>query len=167
MCSSDLAAHSVSPTFAQLNSCMVAPPGKADRIACEEHSALGLELVELVVALLLGVSLEFDEEDPQAEKARTSPRTGTTVRFRRTRPMRALWLRRDRAVVDDKGVLPNGSWCACGSTMYPLKSPLKRKLLGQRFQPTGPQARACHSDCQPACVEDCSIAAHSALSARR
>jgi len=100
---------------------------------------LGLELVELVVALLLGVSLELDEEDPQAEKARTSPRTGTTVRFRRTRPMRALWLRRDRAVVDDKGVLPNGSWCACGSTIYPLKPALKRKLLGQRFQPTGPR----------------------------
>ena len=86
------AAHSVSPTFAQVNSCMVAPPGRADRIACEEQSALGLESFELVVVgPLLGVSaLEFDEEDPQAEKARTSPRTGTTVRFRRTRLLRAL-----------------------------------------------------------------------------
>ena len=74
------AAHSVSPTFAQLNSCMVAPPGRADRIACEEQSALGLESVELVVGLLFGVSFERDEEDPQAEKARTSPRTATTVR---------------------------------------------------------------------------------------
>jgi hypothetical protein len=70
---------------------MVAPPGRADRIACEEQSALVLEPVELVVGLLLlGVSLEFDEEDPQAEKARTSPRTGTTVRLRRTRLLRAL-----------------------------------------------------------------------------
>jgi hypothetical protein len=59
---------------------MVAPPGRADRIACEEQSALILEPVELVVGPLLGVSLEFDEDDPQAEKARTSPRTGTTVR---------------------------------------------------------------------------------------
>jgi hypothetical protein len=39
-----------------------------------------LEAWELVVGLLLGASLEFDEEDPQAEKARTSPRTGTTAR---------------------------------------------------------------------------------------
>ena len=84
------AAHSVSPTFAQVNSCMVAPPGRADRIACEEHSALVLEPVELVVGLLLGVSLEFDEEDPQAEKARTSPSTGTTVRLRRRRLLRAV-----------------------------------------------------------------------------
>jgi hypothetical protein len=84
------AAHSVSPTFAQVNSCMVAPPGRADRIACEEQSALGLEPFELVVGLLLGVSLEFDEKDPQAEKARTSPRTGTTARLRRTRLLRAL-----------------------------------------------------------------------------
>jgi hypothetical protein len=74
------AAHSASPTFAQVNSCMVAPPGRADRIACEEHSALVLEAWELVVGLLLGASLEFDEEDPQAEKARMSPRTGTTAR---------------------------------------------------------------------------------------
>jgi hypothetical protein len=59
---------------------MVAPPGRADRIACEEQSALILEPVELVVGPLPGVSLEFDEDDPQAEKARTSPRTGTTVR---------------------------------------------------------------------------------------
>jgi hypothetical protein len=59
---------------------MVAPPGRADRIACEEQSALILESVELVVGLLPGVSFEFDEEDPQAEKARTSTRTGTTVR---------------------------------------------------------------------------------------
>ena len=59
---------------------MVAPPGRADRIACEEQSALVLETFELVMALLLGVSLEFDEDDPQAEKARTSPRTGSTVR---------------------------------------------------------------------------------------
>ena len=44
----------------------------------------------VVVGLLLGVSLEFDEEDPQAEKARTSPRTGTTVRLRRTRLLQAL-----------------------------------------------------------------------------
>jgi hypothetical protein len=63
-----------------VNSCMVAPPGRADRIACEEQSDLILESVELVVGRLLRVSLEFDEEDPQAEKARTSPRTGTTVR---------------------------------------------------------------------------------------
>jgi hypothetical protein len=101
---------------------MVAPPGRADRIACEEQSALGLELVELVAGLLLGVSLEFDDEDPQAEKARTSPRTGTTVRFRRRRPMRALWMRRDRAVVDDKGVLPNGSWCARVGREFTLSS---------------------------------------------
>jgi hypothetical protein len=59
---------------------MVAPSGRADRIACEEQSALVLELVELVVGLLLGVSLEFDEDDPQAERARTSPRMGSTVR---------------------------------------------------------------------------------------
>jgi hypothetical protein len=59
---------------------MVAPPGRADRIACEEQFALVLEPVELVVGLLLGVPFEFDEEDPQAEKARTSPRTMTTVR---------------------------------------------------------------------------------------
>jgi hypothetical protein len=85
------AAHSVSPTFAQLNSCMVAPPGSADRIACEEQSALGLESFGLVVGPLLGVSaLEFDEEDPQAEKARRNPRTATTVRLRRTRLLRAL-----------------------------------------------------------------------------
>jgi len=65
---------------------MAAPPGRADRIACEEHSALGLgsaepvlESVELV-RLSPEVSLEFDEEDAQAEKARTSPRTGSTVR---------------------------------------------------------------------------------------
>jgi hypothetical protein len=69
---------------------MVAPPGRADRIACEEQSALVLEAWELVVGLLLGVSLEFDEEDPQAEKGRTSPRTGTTARLRRTRLLRAL-----------------------------------------------------------------------------
>lgn len=31
-------------------------------------------------------------------------------------------MRRDRAVVDDKSVLRRGSWCACGSTTYPLKS---------------------------------------------
>jgi hypothetical protein len=99
------AAHSVSPTFAQVNSCMVAPPGRADKIACEEQSALKLETFELVVGLLLGVSFEFDDEDPQAEKARTSARTGTTVRLRRTRLLRALGMRRDRAVVDDKGVL--------------------------------------------------------------
>ena len=85
------AAHSVSPTFAQLNSCMAAPPGRADRIACEEQSALGLESLELVVGLLLGVSaLEFDEEDPQAEKARRNPRTATTLRLRRMRLLRAL-----------------------------------------------------------------------------
>jgi hypothetical protein len=84
------AAHSVSPTFAQVNSCMVAPPGRADRIACEEQSALAFGPFELVVGLLLGVSLEFGEEDPQAEKARTSPRTGITVRLRRTRLLRAL-----------------------------------------------------------------------------
>ena len=84
------AAHSESPTFAQVNSCMVAPPGRADRIACDEQSALVLEPFELIVGLLLGVSLEFDGKDPQAEKARTSPRTGTTARFRTTRPSRAL-----------------------------------------------------------------------------
>ena len=85
------AAHSVSSTFAQVNYCMVAPPGRADRIACEEQSALGLESSELVVGLLLGVSaLEFDEEDPQAEKARRNPRTATTLRLRRTRLLRAL-----------------------------------------------------------------------------
>jgi hypothetical protein len=59
---------------------MVAPPGRADRIACEEQSALVSEPFELVVGLPLGVSLEFGEEDPQAENARTSPRTGITVR---------------------------------------------------------------------------------------
>jgi hypothetical protein len=32
---------------------MVAPPGRADRIACEEHSALVLEAWDLVVGLLL------------------------------------------------------------------------------------------------------------------
>jgi hypothetical protein len=70
---------------------MLAPPGRADRIACEEQSALGLESFELVVGLLLGVSaLEFDEDDPQAEKARRNPRTATTVRLRRTRLLRAL-----------------------------------------------------------------------------
>jgi hypothetical protein len=37
----------VSPTFAQVNSCMVAPPGRADRIACEEQSALVLEPLEV------------------------------------------------------------------------------------------------------------------------
>jgi hypothetical protein len=85
------AAHSVSPTFAQVNSCMVAPPGRADRIACEEQSALVLEAWELVVGLLLGVSaLEVDGEDSQAEKARTSPRTATTVRLITTRLLRAL-----------------------------------------------------------------------------
>jgi hypothetical protein len=46
---------------------------------------------ELVVRLVLGVSaLEVDGADPQAEKARTSPRTQTTVRLRRTRLSRAL-----------------------------------------------------------------------------
>jgi hypothetical protein len=59
---------------------MVAPPGRADRIAWEEQSALVWEPLELVVRLLFGVSLEFDEADPQAEMARTSPRTGSTVR---------------------------------------------------------------------------------------
>jgi hypothetical protein len=59
-------------------------------MACEEQSALVLEPVELVVGRLRGVSLEFDEVDPQAEKARTSPRTGTTVKLRRTRLLRAL-----------------------------------------------------------------------------
>src|SRR5215204_2017357 len=70
------AAHSVSPTFAQVNSCIVAPPGRADRIACEEQPALVLEPVELVVALLLGVSLEFDEEDQQAEKGEDESENG-------------------------------------------------------------------------------------------
>ena len=121
------AAHSVSPTFAQVNSCMVAPPGRADRIACEEQSALKLETFELVMGLLLGVSFEFDDEDPQAEKARTSARTGTTVRLRRTRLLRALGMRRDRAVADDKGVLRRGSWCGrVGRQIYPLK----RKPVG-------------------------------------
>jgi hypothetical protein len=69
---------------------MVAPPGRADRIAREEQSALVLEPSDLVVGLLLGVSLEFCVEDPQPEKARTSPRTGITVRLRRTRLLRAL-----------------------------------------------------------------------------
>jgi len=69
---------------------MVAPPGRADRIACEEQSALVPESFELVVESLLGVSLELDEEDPQAVKARTSPRTERTVRLRRTRLLRAL-----------------------------------------------------------------------------
>jgi hypothetical protein len=73
-----------------VNSCMVAPPGRADRIACEEQSALVFGPFELVVGLLLGVSREVGEEDPQAETARTSPRTGTTVRSRRTRLLRAL-----------------------------------------------------------------------------
>jgi len=70
---------------------MVAPPGRADRIACEEQSALGLASLELVVGLLLGVSaLEFDAEDPHAEKARRNPRTATRVRLRRMRLLRAL-----------------------------------------------------------------------------
>ena len=74
------AAHSVSPTFAQVNSCMVAPPGRADRIACEEQSASVWEPFELVVGRLREVSLESDEDDPQAEKARTDPRMRSTVR---------------------------------------------------------------------------------------
>ena len=74
------AAHSVSPTFAQVNSCMVAPPGRADKIACEEQSALVFVPFEVLVGLPLGVSLEVGEGDPQAEKARTSPRTEITVR---------------------------------------------------------------------------------------
>jgi hypothetical protein len=41
---------------------------------------LAVEPFELVAWLLVGVSLEFDEDDPQAEKARTSPRTGSTAR---------------------------------------------------------------------------------------
>ena len=55
--------------MAQVNSCMVAPPGRADRIACEEQSALVFGPFELVVGLLLGVSLEFGEEDrkPKSE----------------------------------------------------------------------------------------------------
>src|SRR4051812_41596187 len=87
------AAHSVSPTFAQLNSCMVAPPGRADRIACEEQSDLMWEPSELVVGLLLGVSaLEVDgeEPEPQADKARTSPRTATRVALITMRLSRAL-----------------------------------------------------------------------------
>jgi hypothetical protein len=84
------AAHSVSPTFAQLNSCMVAPPGRADRIACEEQSALISGPFELVGGLLLGMSLEFGDEVAQAEKARSSPRTGITVKLRRTRLLRTL-----------------------------------------------------------------------------
>jgi hypothetical protein len=87
---------------------MVAPPGRADRIACDEQSALVLEPSELVVVLLLEVSLEFGEADPQAEKARRSPSTGITVRLRTTRLLRALWMRRDRAVVGNKGVLRSG-----------------------------------------------------------
>ena len=83
------AAHSVSPTFAQSNLSMVAPPGRADRIASEEQSALVLAF-ELDVRSRLGVSRESDEEAPQAEKARTSARTGTIVRLRRTRLLRAL-----------------------------------------------------------------------------
>jgi hypothetical protein len=84
------AAHFWPPTSAQVNSSMVAPPGRADRIACEEQSALVSEPAELVVGPLLGVSaLGVDEEVAQAEKARTSPRTETTVRFRRTRLVRA------------------------------------------------------------------------------
>jgi hypothetical protein len=60
---------------------MVAPPGRADRIASAEQSALVLEPVELVVGLLLGLAApEFDAVDPQAEKARTRPRTVTTSR---------------------------------------------------------------------------------------
>jgi len=70
---------------------MVAPPGRADRIACEEQSALVSEPAELVAGRLLGVSaLGVDEEVAQAEKARTSPRTETTVRIRRARLVRAL-----------------------------------------------------------------------------
>jgi hypothetical protein len=70
---------------------MVAPPGRADRIAREEQSALVLETFELLVAApLLGVSLGFAAEDPQAEKARTSPITKTTVRLGRTRLLRTL-----------------------------------------------------------------------------
>jgi hypothetical protein len=69
---------------------MVAPPGRADRIACEEQSALVSGPFELVAGLLRGVSLELGVEDPQAEKARRSPRTAITVRLRRTRLLRAL-----------------------------------------------------------------------------
>jgi hypothetical protein len=47
--------------------------------------------------------------------------------------MRALWLRRDRAVVDDKGVLPNGLWCARVGRQFTLSSPLKRKPVGATF----------------------------------
>ena len=73
------AAHSVPSTVAQSNFSMVAPLGRADRIASEEQSALVLEPVALVVALLLGlVAPELGDEDPQADKARTSPTTGTT-----------------------------------------------------------------------------------------
>jgi hypothetical protein len=110
---------------------MVAPPGKADSIACEEQSALTSEPSELVVALLLevslalrGVSLELGEEVMQAEKARTSPRTATTLKLRRMRLLRALEIRRDRAVVDDKGVLPR---CARVDRQFTLRSTLKRK----------------------------------------
>jgi hypothetical protein len=85
------AAHFWPPTSAQVNSSMVAPPGRADRIACEEQSALVLEPSELVVVPLLGVSaLGVDEEVAQAEKARTSPSTETTVRLSKTRLLRAL-----------------------------------------------------------------------------
>jgi hypothetical protein len=85
------AAHFWPPTSAQVNSSMVAPPGRADRIACEEQSALVPEPAELVVAALLGVSaLGVDGEDPQAEKARTSPSTETAVKLRRRRLSRAL-----------------------------------------------------------------------------
>ena len=78
------AAQSVSPTFAQSNFCIVAPPGNADRMASEEQSGFVFEPLELVEPPL-GVPPEFDGEDPQAEKARTDPRTGTTARLRRAR----------------------------------------------------------------------------------
>jgi len=70
---------------------MVAPPGRADRIACEEQSDLMWERSELVAGLLLGVSaLEVDGEEPQADKARTSPRTATTAALITTRLLRAM-----------------------------------------------------------------------------
>jgi hypothetical protein len=100
------AAHSVPLTVAQSNFCMAAPLGRAFRIASEEQSALVAEPVELEVGVLLDVlGLGLDDADgdgdPQAERAST-PTTGTTISLRTTRRLTARWMRRDRAVADDK-----------------------------------------------------------------
>ena len=85
-----------------------------------------LRSAELVVRLLPEVSLDFEEEDPQAETAKTSPRTATTVSERRMRLLRGRGVRRDGAVMDDKGVLRRGSWCTRVGRQFTPSSPLKR-----------------------------------------